>query len=314
MPIPSLSQIFIPWIESPWWKEFLNEMHMDEHMRSLAEAYARDGYLILTIPEAEFTPYAEGIRAALEEPLSTTDRIQDAWKTLPAARSLATLPLVINTLQALYSRRPVPFQTLHFKKGTQQKTHSDALHFHTIPARFMCGAWVALEDVDDSNGPLHVYPGSHRLPVLEQHNFGLAAELDVYGFYEDAMQRFIEEHHLQKKVLHVKKGQVVIWAANVLHGGEPIQNFDRTRWSQVTHYVFENCLAYSPRRSDLSRGKVFPRLITDVGTGKIVPPMIDGKIVKLTAEQEFWMRPSIGVFLRAVGSRVGVGLRRRMKK
>lgn len=286
---------------------------MDNATRAIANAYAHDGYVILDLTEEEFALHAHSIRATLEEPLRTQDRIQDAWKTLPAARSLATIPRVLSLLQTMYGRRPIPFQTLHFHKGSQQKTHSDALHFHTIPARFMCGVWIALEDVDDTNGPLHVYPGSHRLPVWELHDFGLSSENDSYAFYEDAMHRWIVEQQLQKKVLHVKKGQAVIWAANVLHGGEPITNFERTRWSQVTHYVFENCLAYSPRRSDPSRGKIFPRQITDVGTGEIFPPMLDGKPVKLDAEQAFWMQPGMGAFLKAVGSRATVGLKRMMK-
>lgn len=31
----------------------------------------------------------------------------------------------------------------------------------------MCG------DIDADNGPLHYYPGSHRLPIYDMHNLGL---------------------------------------------------------------------------------------------------------------------------------------------
>ena len=33
-----------------------------------------------------------------------------------------------------------------------------------MPEGFMCGVWVALEDMDMDNGPLVYYPGSHQLP------------------------------------------------------------------------------------------------------------------------------------------------------
>ena len=33
-----------------------------------------------------------------------------------------------------------------------------------MPEGFMCGVWVALEDMDMENGPLVYYPGSHKLP------------------------------------------------------------------------------------------------------------------------------------------------------
>jgi ectoine hydroxylase-related dioxygenase (phytanoyl-CoA dioxygenase family) len=37
----------------------------------------------------------------------------------------------------------------------------------------MCGVWIALEDVDERNGPLVYLPGSHKLPELYLTNFGL---------------------------------------------------------------------------------------------------------------------------------------------
>ncbi|MGH2953120.1 MAG: hypothetical protein ACRDK9_03730 [Solirubrobacterales bacterium] len=51
--------------------------------------------------------------------------------------------------------------------------------------------------------------------------------------------------------------------------------------SQVTHYYFEGCSYYTPLRSDIARGKVFFRRITDVGTGKLVPGRVDGARVPI---------------------------------
>jgi hypothetical protein len=44
----------------------------------------------------------------------------------------------------------------------------------------------------------------------------------------------------------VHKGQAVIWAANLLHGGSLQRDRSRTRHSQVTHYFFEGSRVFNP--------------------------------------------------------------------
>jgi ectoine hydroxylase-related dioxygenase (phytanoyl-CoA dioxygenase family) len=50
------------------------------------------------------------------------------------------------------------------------------MHFHSAPAGFMCGLWIALEDVRPEAGPLIYYPGSHRSPYpdADPANLGLS--------------------------------------------------------------------------------------------------------------------------------------------
>ncbi|HVT77616.1 MAG TPA: hypothetical protein VHD87_11355, partial [Acidimicrobiales bacterium] len=40
-------------------------------------------------------------------------RVQDAWQESPAVRALACHPRIVELLEALYGRRPFPFQTLN---------------------------------------------------------------------------------------------------------------------------------------------------------------------------------------------------------
>ena len=58
----------------------------------------------------------------------------------------------------MYDCQPFAFQTLNFPVGTQQHLHSDALYFHSEPAGFMCGVWVALEDIHADTDPLESVP------------------------------------------------------------------------------------------------------------------------------------------------------------
>ncbi|MFX6869154.1 phytanoyl-CoA dioxygenase family protein, partial [Acinetobacter baumannii] len=50
------------------------------------------------------------------------------------------------------------------------------MHFSSLPTGFMCGLWVALEDITINQGPLHYYPGSHLLPEFDYYEFGISEE------------------------------------------------------------------------------------------------------------------------------------------
>lgn len=48
---------------------------------------------------------------------------------------------------------------LNFPRGSQQETRSDTYFFNSIPSGFMCGVWVALENIHPDSGPLLYSPG-----------------------------------------------------------------------------------------------------------------------------------------------------------
>ena len=69
----------------------------------------------------------------------------------------------------------------------------------------------------------------------------------------------------------MEKGIYLIWASNLIHGGAPVNNKQLTRWSQVTHYYFEDCTYYTPMFSDMFNQKLFIRdNIVNIGTGEKV--------------------------------------------
>jgi ectoine hydroxylase-related dioxygenase (phytanoyl-CoA dioxygenase family) len=229
-----------------------------------AAAALRDMYL----PE-EAPPERDGPLATYRD----NRRVQDAWKTVPAVRAIAKAPRVLQLLQHLYGRKPLPFQTLNFRMGSEQQPHSDTIHFNSRPAGYMCGVWVALEDVDRENGPVVYFPGSHQwrevaLPDVDA--FGeqgwirrLAARVrgrrcdrntDAdYAKYERLIRHRTDVEGVAPAYATIKKGQAFLWAANLVHGGSPQIDRSRTRASQVTHYFFEGCRYYTPLLQ--SRGK-----------------------------------------------------------
>jgi len=149
----------------------------------------------------------------------------------------------------LLNKNVVPFQTINFIEGSGQKAHSDSIHMTTYPLGYLIAAWIALEDVTLENGPLFYYPGSHKLPFLLNGDYNSASSMlalgnKTYGDYEDALQAVIEKGDFAKKYFLAKKGDVLIWHANLVHGGAPIIDKASTRKSMVIHYYADDVIKY----------------------------------------------------------------------
>jgi hypothetical protein len=168
-------------------------------------------------------------------------RVHDAWRLCPAVRALALHAPILRVLEQLFGRRPRPFQTLNFPVGTGQRPHSDTIHFNSMPRGLMAGVWVALEDIDEDNGPLVFYPGSHTLPELMLQDIGQPKGIEHNVKLEDFLGRLIEDRKLRPSLGLMRKGQAIVWASNLLHGGWPQKDHGRTRHSQATHYFFDGC-------------------------------------------------------------------------
>ena len=269
----------LPWLDSPFFDQELEACSLDETTKAQVKQFSEKGYLIIDtdLPHTTLDRIIE-----LLTPHYTSPRIQDAWTITPLVQEVAGCPKIMNMLRILYRREPFPFQTLNFHIGSQQRTHSDAIHFYSIPGRFMCGVWIAMEDIDENNGPLHYYPGSHRLPFYDMADIGLKGsdDADQYNYYlkyEEFVSELMRATGQKKEVFRVKKGQALIWAANLFHGGEPILKAGSTRHSQVTHYFFDNCMYYSPLWSDSAIEKIYMRKPVNILTGKQVPNMYFGE-------------------------------------
>jgi len=213
------------------------------------------GFLVITpeldplLPDriiSKIQPHYEPV--SRQDPQAPT-RLQDYWQHVDEVRQLATNADILGMLAQLFGRRPLPFQTLNFPIGTRQPPHSDTIHFSSLPAGYMCGVWVALEDIDESQGPLRFYPGSHKLPEHTMQSLGLRPGFENYSDYERAITAVVARAQLQPQLATLRKGQALIWHANLLHGGAEQHDLSRSRHSQVTHYYFENCQYYIPMLS-----------------------------------------------------------------
>ncbi|HEX4590929.1 MAG TPA: phytanoyl-CoA dioxygenase family protein [Gemmataceae bacterium] len=219
--------------------------------------FDRDGFLVLDpgIPDKVLEQVKADVAGHYQPaPAGTVGcplvgRVQDAWTFSPAVRSVALWPRILRVLKALYGRQPKPFQTLNFPVGTEQPVHSDTMHFNSVPGGWMCGVWVALEDLGPDCGPVVYYPGSHTLPEYSLEEVGAPDGENPsvrYHHYEQFVKRLIRDHDLQPQYATLRKGQAFVWAGNLLHGGSPRRDPNCSRHSQVTHVFFEGCRYYTP--------------------------------------------------------------------
>jgi phytanoyl-CoA hydroxylase len=166
-------------------------------------------------------------------------RINDYHNTSVGAKRVMTHRHIVTFLQAALAPELTAFQSLIFKYSSQQPTHQDFPWVTSNIPSHLAAAWIPCEDVHADSGPLFYYPGSHKIPKF---NFGRTGILktDSSLFNPDQFSAYLDktcyEHGIEKKVLLIKKGDILIWHGGLAHGGSNINNPSMTRKSYVCHY------------------------------------------------------------------------------
>lgn len=281
-----------PWFETDDYEAYIARSGFDAETQAFIRQMAEHGYAAIDL--------GDEARALCDKAVADTAkyfarpgiaRVQDAWYRSRAIRKLAAWPRVRELLRAAYGRDPFPFQTLNFLAGSQQPLHADTIHFNSVPERFMCGVWIALEDVQEGAGPLVYHPGSHKLSVMTMRDAGVNASQPTPEDYERAfVPRFAERiaaSGLPAKHALLKKGWAFVWAANLAHGGSAITVPGSTRRSLVVHCYFEDCLYYTPMTSDEAAGRYDLRVPANIRTGLWTWPRRRGQPAQMRAKRVF---------------------------
>jgi hypothetical protein len=164
----------------------------------------------------------------------------------PAIRNLMFADATTEFLGLIFESKAFASATLGFLRGSAQEGHQDSAYVtYSIPRQF-AASWTALEDVTIGAGELFYYPGSHRFEdfVYQEHYKSVHEAQRMAGLQEE--RKVIEQHvqsletraiqrGIPKMPFAAKKGDVLIWHADIVHGGNPISR-ETTRKSIVTHY------------------------------------------------------------------------------
>ncbi len=156
---------------------------------------------------------------------------------------------ILDVMDFLLGRRIKVFQSINFLTGSEQAAHSDSIHMTTHPLGYMIASWIALEPIHADNGPLIYHPGSHKLPYLLNDSYDHGGDRfvigdDAYARYEEAIAKAIRDGGFPAKELHAQPGDVLLWHANLLHGGKKMASPNASRKSMVIHCFADDVLCY----------------------------------------------------------------------
>ena len=167
-------------------------------------------------------------------------KLNDLFLEIEPVREMVLDASLCNYLRPLLEGDPLICNSLSFEYGSQQGDHIDTFYMPPPVTNRLVVSWIALEPTRMDAGPLRYYPGSHKItPYLFSHGRLHAIEAEMPLFYQYIYAE-CEKRGIKPVTFLAEPGDVFIWHAQLLHGGEGIKNPTSTRRSLVTHY-FRAC-------------------------------------------------------------------------
>ena len=157
----------------------------------------------------------------------------------PRAAEIIFPEPVLRFLTQIYDRPPVAFQSMSMRKGSEEPLHIDTGPLTLTEPMAMAASWVALEDVKPHSGEFQFIPGSHRVPELLHHGVakGHNGDMEAYGKILSRILEMCDERGLKTEYFMAGKGDVLIWHADLMHGGAMIEDPECTRQSFIAHFM-----------------------------------------------------------------------------
>ena len=171
-------------------------------------------------------------------------RVNDIYVYFESARRALFSAPILHFLSLIFDAAPMLLQSLTFDSGSRQGYHRDTAYVVVDPPLALAASWIALEDVQPGSGELTYYEGSHHLSGLLFNGEYKCWHAERDGIEEH--DRFMNElvarsvaAGLERRTLLAHEGDVLIWSADLAHGGAPVLDESSTRKSLVGHYCPE---------------------------------------------------------------------------
>ncbi|GBF50990.1 hypothetical protein LPTSP4_25210 [Leptospira ryugenii] len=237
LPVDSKSGLWIDWADD-------TEIQKRRNRESI-KTFKDKGYVILSklIPNQlcdelnqKFSKYVESnheeARSA-EDSFGFHSRLCNFHMFSSKAKEIAFHKTLVSILDEIFSSEAVLCSSLYFEKGSEQRIHRDGPFFYTVPKNLFVGVWVALEDIQEGTGELVYFPKGHLIPISVEK---IIQEGGGWSEYSKAIESKCRQLGLGLEKNLAKKGDVLIWHAELPHGGSKIDNSKQSRKSIVFHY------------------------------------------------------------------------------
>lgn len=212
---------------------------MNEHMdRILA---GQESFPTLPPPPEEWDP---------DKKLSYYLRVHMLHRLLPIHERFLLHTRTLDVLESLIGPDVLALQSmLFFKQPGQpgQGFHQDSYYIPTLPDT-LCGAWVALDHVDEENGCLWMSVGSQHEPVYPdndgQSSLGQRDLSDIEPVYnvsntdetKNGLTRVARKYAGREVKAEVGPGDVIFFGGHIIHRSHANRSSHRSRRSFVGHY------------------------------------------------------------------------------
>jgi hypothetical protein len=185
-------------------------------------------------------------------------------------------PRVLDVLEALIGPDVLALQTMLFLKPPGkpgQGWHQDSYYIPTHPDT-LCGAWIAIDDVDELNGAMWFAAGSNAEPVYPPRaGYGYGnVELNDIAHVGGVSDPDDEKNDLARVAANypnllapMRAGDVAFFGGHVLHRSKTNYTTDRYRRSFVGHYC--NARAFTQWGADIAVGDPYGADRVDPITG-----------------------------------------------
>lgn len=228
----------------------------DQGVDSLAEQFARDGYVLVP---ALFSPdeiteirelfakmHEEGVPGFYEnetahdgvenpdDPLYKYPRVMMPHRFSARAKHYMLHDKVRALLKIFFGAEPVATQSMFYFKppgARGQALHQDQFYLLVEPGTCIA-AWTAIDDCDADNGGMMVVPKSNGVPVI------CPETADAGESYTSHLVRVPKGH--KAELMKMKAGDTLFFNGSVIHGSGPNRSKDRFRRAFISHYAAGN--------------------------------------------------------------------------
>jgi phytanoyl-CoA hydroxylase len=223
-------------IDHGWliWRHAIEKPLIDRFVRDIRSVHKHPGTFVTT-------DHRHG-KSELKVSGKEQDRFEslfDLYVNFESSRRVCMHPRIVRFLSMVFEARPIAFQQLLFQRSNQHQVHQDTSVVAVEDPLLLSATWIALEDVVEGSGELAYYDRSHKLPhyLFKDGTKRFDAAVDDYAAHARMLDEMCQGRGLTYERFMAKKGDVLFWAADLVHRSHPRTLPDETsRLSCVTHY------------------------------------------------------------------------------